>query len=497
MEPAKAMSAQTRPMSIPEAFEDHDALGLAALVSAGEATPGELLDAALARAHALNGKLNALVLLQEDVARRHIDEGLPKGPFTGLPFLLKDLGSEAVEFPSHCGSKLLAGTRYSRNSSLFERIRQTGLVTFGRTCAPEGGVGPVTEAAVYGAPTRNPWALDRTPGGSSGGAGAAVAAGIVPAAHGSDGGGSIRIPASCCGLVGFKGTRARIPDGPYAGEGWAGMAIEGFLSRSVRDTAALMDAAHGPDLGAPYYPPPLRGTFMEAIERPPRRLRIAVATGTLAGDAIHPDCREAVEQGAGLLEDLGHVVEEALPAADVVGMMRAWTRIVACGTALWVRSAVARRGRPLEEGEIEPVTQLACRYGEGLGGADYLQAVETVHAFGRDMAKFFERYDILLSATLAEPPAPIGRFAGPFESFYRMGERGIFPYSPFTAAFNASGQPAVSLPLHWSADGLPIGVHFAAAFGEDELLMSLAAQLEQARPWFHRRPPAANLYGSQ
>src|SRR5690606_6160742 len=257
-------------------YDNWDATAMAAVVAAGEVSADELLDEALARTAALNPALNAVVLVQERVARAAIRAGLPAGPLTGVPFLLKDLGCEAVDFPSHNGSRLLADTRYPRDSAIYERIRATGVVTFGRTTSPEGGIGPATESAVYGGPTRNPWNPDHTSGGSSGGAGAAVAAGIVPAAHGSDGGGSVRIPASCCGLFGFKPTRARLPDGPYVGEGWAGMAIDGFLTRTVRDTALLLDACAGPDLGAPYVAPPLAAGHRAAIAgAPPRRLRVA------------------------------------------------------------------------------------------------------------------------------------------------------------------------------------------------------------------------------
>lgn len=475
------------------AYEAHDALGLAALVARREVSAQELLDAALARAAAWNPRLNAVVLLQPDVARAMIAASLPDGPFTGVPFLLKDLGAEAVDFPSHNGSRLLANTRYRVDSEIYLRLRRAGLVTFGRTCAPEGGVGAVTEAQVYGGPTRNPWRLSRTPGGSSGGSGAAVAAGIVPAAHGSDGGGSVRIPASNCGLVGVKPTRGHMPDGPYAGEGWAGMACDGFLTRSVRDTAALLDATVGPDLGAPYRAPPLREGFMAAIARPPRRLRIAFTPGTLGGAPIHPECRKAVENAARLLESLGHSVREARPAVDVPAMMRAWTDIVACGTALWVRGALARLGRPLRPGELEPSIEGAVRHAATLSGADYLAAVEAIHAFGREIAAFFIDRDALMTATMAEPPAEIGRFAPTNPDFvnYRLGDRGLLPYSPFAPVWNASGQPAASLPLHWTADGLPVGVQIAAAFGEDETLLALCAEIEGAQPWFHRRPQMA------
>ncbi|MBS7538844.1 amidase [Ancylobacter lacus] len=478
-------------MDISDLYDASDAVGLADLVRRGEVLPDELLDEALRRVEQLNPRLNAVTMLQEGVARRLIADGLPDGPLAGVPFLLKDLGAEAIDFPSNNGSRLFANTRYARDSAIYARLKAAGLVTFGRTTSPEGGIGPTTEAAVYGGPTRNPWNPAHTPGGSSGGAGAAVAAGIVPAAHGSDGGGSVRIPASSCGLFGFKATRARLPDGPYVGEGWAGMAIDGFLTRSVRDTAVLLDATHGADLGAPYVAPPLEAGFSAALARRDRRLRVAVATTTLTGAPIHPDCRAAVEQTARLLEDLGHHVEEALPAADTAGMMAAWTKIVACGSRLSIEGTVRRRGEPLKPDEIEGIARGAIAYARTVSGSDYLEAINAVHAYGRQMAAFFEGHDILLTATLAEPPAPLGRFNHASEDYvdYRMGPRGVFAYSPFTAAFNASGQPAASLPLHWTAEGLPVGVHLAAAFGRDEMLLGLCARIEEAQPWFDRRPP--------
>jgi amidase len=478
-------------MSISQAYESRDAMGLAELVTRREVTPEELLDEALSRVAALNPALNAVTMLREDVARRLIAAGLPEGPLKGVPFLLKDLGAEAIDFPTNNGSRLFAGTTYQLDSAIYSRLRAAGLVAFGRTTSPENGIGPATEAAVYGGPTRNPWNLDRTPGGSSGGAGAAVAAGIVPAAHGSDGGGSVRIPASSCGLYGFKPTRARLPDGPYVGEGWAGMAIDGFLTRSVRDTAALLDATQGPDLGAPYYAPPLQGTFLEATGRDIRGLRIAFATTSLTGEAIHPECRAAVEHAARLLAGLGHSLEEALPVADTRGMMAAWTKIVASGTALSVAAALRKRGRELLPDDLEGISCGAIAYAREISGADYLEAVGKIHAYGREMAAFLDRYDLLLTATLAEPPALIGRFDHAPEDYvdYRLGPGRVFDYSPFCAAFNASGQPAVSLPLHWTSDGLPVGVHLAAAAGNDELLMTLSARIEEAQPWFNRRPP--------
>ena len=469
-----------------------DATALAELVARGEVSPSELLDAALAAVEDRNPAINAVVLLQEGVARKSIADGLPPGPFRGVPFLIKDLGCEARDFPSHNGSRLFANTVYPGDSAIFERIRATGVVTFGRTTSPEGGVGTATEAAVYGGPTRNPWNPEHTSGGSSGGAGAAVAAGIVAMAHGSDGGGSVRIPASACGLYGFKPTRARLPDGPYAGEGWAGMAIDGFLTRSVRDTAVMLDACEGPDPGAPYVAPPLGKGHAAAISRPPRRLRVGICDTTLTGEAIDPEVAEAVRATGRLLESLGHVVEPARPRADVPMMMRAWTDIVGVGTALSIRSKLGDRAPRAEE--VEGVGRGAWAHAQTLHPTRYLQAVGEIHAFGRQMAGFFDQGpDVLLTATLAEPPAKVGRFAHDTEDYlgYRIGPNGIFAYSPFCAVFNASGQPAASLPLGWSSSGLPIGVHLAAAFGQDELLIALCAEVERASPWAGKRAPMA------
>lgn len=468
-----------------------DATALAGLVAKGEVSATELLDAALEAVDRRNPAINAVVLMQEDVARRSIAEGLPRGPFRGVPFLIKDLGAEAVDFPSHNGSRLFANTRYRRDSAIFQRMRATGVVTFGRTASPEGGIGAVTEAAVYGAPTRNPWNPDHTPGGSSGGSGAAVAAGIVAMAHGSDGGGSVRIPASSCGLFGFKPSRARLPDGPYAGEGWAGMAIDGFLTRSVRDTAVMLDACEGADLGAPYCAPPLLHGHAQAIARPPRRLRVAICDTTLTGQPIDPHVAEVVRHTGRRLERLGHHVEPGRPEADVAGMMRAWTDIVAVGTALSVHKGL--KGRALTDDLVEGVSRGAAEHAAYLSPLRYLEAVGEIHAFGRQMAEYFDvGPDILLTATLAEPPARVGRFSHDRTDYveYRTGRQGIFAYSPFCAVFNASGQPAASLPMGM-VDDLPVGVHLAAAFGADEALIALCAEIEAAEPWAGRRAPGA------
>jgi amidase len=481
-------------------FDAHeDATFLAQLVRSGQISPLELLEEALARVAALNPRLNAVVNIQEDVARSAIKSGLPDGPFKGVPFLIKDLGAEAKDFPAHNGSNLLRDTVYSYDSEIYRRMRATGVVTFGRTASPEGGVGPVTEASIYEGATRNPWDEMRTSGGSSGGAGAAVAAGIVAMAHGSDGGGSVRIPASSCGLFGFKATRGRFPDGPASGEGWAGMAIDGFLSHSVRDNATMMDACAGPDLGAPYDAPVMECSYGDAIGQPPRRLRIALCDTTFSGTPIDPDCRAAVELAAKHLEDLGHEIIPVCPKADHDGMMRAWTKIVACGTALWIKTALKAKGRALRQGDVQGIARGALTFADQISGAEYLAAVNKIHAYGREMAQGFAGYDIILSATLAEPPAKVGRFTHEREDYenYRVGPGGVFEYSPFCAAFNASGQPAATLPLHWTARGLPIGVHLAAAYGQDATLIALCAELERAAPWAHRKSAMLTDYLAQ
>lgn len=484
------------PMRFDE-YVQHDATGLAALVRTGQVTAHELLDVALERVAATDEAIAAVVHVQEGVARRAIDAGLPDGPFTGVPFLLKDLGCEAVDFPGSMGSRLFRDYRYGFDSEIFLRFRAAGLNTFGRTTAPEGGVGPTTEAQVYGRVTRNPWNTGHVCGGSSGGSGAAVAAGVVPVAHGGDGGGSVRIPASNCGLFGLKPTRALLPDGPASGEGWAGMAIDGMFSRSVRDHAAFLDACAGPDVGTPYYAPRYRpsghASFVGAIAAPPRRLRIAMSTRATTGAAIHPDCVAAVEHTARLLESLGHEVVPAEPQVPIEQFMRQWSLIVACGTQLMVDSRLEQLGRDDAGDDIEGVTRLACEMAAGVSGAQYLAAVDFVHSVGRTMGRFLQGYDMLLTATMAEPPALIGRFnprrTDAWQSFIDYRLEHVLPYSPFTPLANGTGQPAMSLPLFVNEAGLPVGTHILGRAGDDDVLLQLAAQLELADPWFHRRPP--------
>ena len=466
-----------------------DAIALSQEIKEGTVSPHGLMEATIARAERIDQSIHSLVNMQKDNAFDLIAKTDPKAPLYGVPTLLKDLGAEAIDFPSHNGSKLFKYTKYDYDSSIYTRIRSSGMIPFARTASPELGIGPTSEAGVYENPSRNPWNIAVTSGGSSGGSAAAVAAGIVTVAHGSDGGGSVRIPASCCGLVGFKPTRARLPDGPAAGEGWAGMATDGFLTRSLRDTAFMLDHCSGEDLGAPYFAPPLKKGFVNSLELQPTPLRIAVMYTDFMGNAIHHECKTAVKNTANILSHLGHniVVWEPEISESVSEMMLSWNKIVAAGTLLSIR-----RKKPVDDLTIEDVdgvTYGAVQLGLNISGADYLEAINTIHGFGRRMAKVLQDYDVILSPTLAEPPAAIGRFKPTNSNFidYRSGRDGVFSYSPYTAVYNASGQPAVSLPLHWSSEGLPIGVHLATAFGEDELLISLSRQLEISSPWSNKQ----------
>ena len=476
-----------------------DAIALAEQIKIGNVAAADMLRASVARAERLNPSLHAVVNFNTTQAEKLLATTALDTPLYGVPTLLKDLGAEAIDFPSHNGSRLYQDTAYSYDASIYQRMRKTGLIPYARTTSPELGIGPTSEAGVYGEPTRNPWNVNHTSGGSSGGSGAAVAAGIVPLAHGSDGGGSVRIPASCCGLVGIKPTRARLPDGPAVGEGWAGMAIDGFLTRSVRDSALMLDHCSGADLGAPYSAPPLKTGFMKAMDAKLPSLRVAVLDTDFMGNAVHEECRHSVAQTADSLRQLGHHVSawSSSLGDDVKDMMMAWTKIVAAGTLLSVRYKKDIAEVTLDD--VDGVTYGAIQLGQTVSGADYLQSINTVHAFGRKMAGLFEEFDILLSPTLAEPPAQIGRFKPINTDFmdYRNGPDGVFAYSPYTAIFNASGQPAMSLPLHWTPDNLPVGVHFAAAYGNDEMLMSLARQLEQAMPWHAKQVDLIRQYHPQ
>jgi amidase/6-aminohexanoate-cyclic-dimer hydrolase len=472
----------------PDEYASHDALGLAALVARRELEPHELLDAALARAEAVNPTLNAIVVPMEDEARRAIEAGLPDGPFRGVPYLLKDLGTSYAGVLLTNGCRLFEDFVPDHDSELVARYKRAGLVTFGRSASPEFGSTATTESALFG-PTRNPWNLELTPGGSSGGAAAAVAAGILPAANASDGGGSIRIPASCCGLFGLKPTRGRTPAGPDVGEGWSGMSSVHAVSRSVRDSAALLDATAGPDVGAPYWAVPPQRPYLDEVGRPPGRLRIAWQTRSFNDAPVHPDCRTAAEEAAKLCAELGHTVEEACLEVDVEAVRQAAGTIISANLRAVLEDRARTLGRELRPDDVEPFTWRMAEGVQSTGAAEYARAVRVIHATGRRVARFFEDWDVILSPTLATPPPRLGvlSLSNPDVKEVVIGLAGM---TGFTQLMNVAGNPAMSVPLHWSGEGLPIGIQFAGRYGDESGLFRLAAQLEEARPWAERRPPS-------
>jgi amidase len=412
---------------------------------------------------------------------------LPAGPFAGVPFLLKDLLAECAGVPLTAGSDFLAGYVAPADSELVARYRRAGLIVVGQTNTPEFGILPTTEPRRYG-PTRNPWAPDRTVGGSSGGSAAAVAARVVPMAHANDGGGSIRIPASCCGVFGLKPTRGRNPLGPHYGDLFGGLVSEHAVTRSVRDSAALLDATAGPDWGDPDWGRPARPFALE-VGAPPGRLRIAVSAAAPTGVTVHPDCVEAVHEAARLCAALGHdvVCDVPLPI-DGREVGRAFAVAWAAGTAWAVDDWARRIGRRPEPALFEPLTWALQERGRRHTAADYFLARQDMQRASRAVARFFQDYDLWLSPVLAQPPVPLGTF-DPLPDDATRGLRAAAGFSPFTFVANVTGQPAMSVPLVWNAAGLPIGVHFLGRVGDERTLFRLAAQLEAARPWAARRPP--------
>ena len=469
-------------MTILTEYDDHDAIGLAELVRAGEISSSELLEEAITRTEKINPAINAVVQEHYDEAQASISAGLPDGPFTGVPFLLKDLNILLKDTVTSMGSVMFKDYTASYNSTLTDRYIRSGLVIFGKTASPEFGALPVTETQLFGA-TRNPWDLSRTPGGSSGGAAAAVAAGIIPMANASDGGGSIRIPASCTGLVGFKPTRGRTAMGPTIGEGWGGQSISHVVSRTVRDSAAMLDATTGPEPGDPYAPPYFSGSYLDEVGKTPEKLKVAMIPEKIGSGAYAPEIKTVLEGIARLMMDLGHDVEEATPEVDGHALQFASSTLLGANLALKVTQQEEETGRPLKEGDLEPSTLALIKLGRSIDGEACAKASQINHMSGRIMGRFHENYDVVLSPTLNTVPVPIGYFDGG-----DLGEK-IGEFMANTSLFNQTGQPSISLPLAWSEEGLPIGIMFSSAFGNDDRLIRLAGQLEQARPWIDRRAP--------
>lgn len=467
----------------------YDGLGLAALVRAGEVTPAELTQIALTGIERLNPQLGAVISVLREQPAAQIASGLPDGPFTGVPFLVKTLVAHAAGVPMEMGSRLAKGLALPHDTELVARFRRAGLVIVGTTTTPEFGYNATTESVLHG-PTRNPWDLQRSSGGSSGGAGAVVSAGITPLAHANDGGGSIRVPASCCGLVGLKPTRGRTPTGPDYSDPLNGLGIEFALTRSVRDAAALLDAVAGPDAGAPHWAEPPVGSFAQASTQAPGRLRIAWMARPLSGVAVDPACVAALHDTVRLLESLGHELVEAAPVVDAEALFLATHRVWAANLTHWMQGLAAATGRQISEDTVES-SSLACyRYGSRLTATELLQALDTHGAISRTVGQFFAQYDAVLSPTLARPALPLGVLDANAPGIdAEAWTRQVFEFTPFTSLYNTTGQPAISLPLSMSPDGLPIGMQLAGRFADEATLLRLAAQLEQARPWRDRRPP--------
>jgi amidase len=463
-----------------------DAAAQAALVRKREVSALELVDAAIERIERLNPAVNAVVTPMYEEARAVAGGPLPDGPFAGVPFLLKDILAAYAGVPMSFGCRLLRGFVPPSDSELVVRLKAAGLVVVGKTNVPEFGLLPTTEPKLFG-PCRNPWDPGRTTGGSSGGSAAAVASGMVPMAHANDGGGSIRIPASCCGLFGLKPTRARNPLGPRFGDIMGGIICEHAVTRSVRDSAALLDATSGPDLGDPYWAPPPARPFAQEVGAPPGRLRIAFATRAATGVSVHPDCVRAVEEAGRLCAQLGHEVAEASPDIDVEAMNHGFAILWSSGCAANIEAIARITGQPQKPDAYEPLTWALYEMGRRHSASDYLLALQTLQKVSRDVARLFLDHDVWLTPTLAEPPVPLGTFdSPPGDPLHGLSRSASFV--PFTPICNITGQPAMSVPLFWNGEGLPVGVHFVGRFGDEATLFRLAAQLEEARPWAGRRP---------
>ena len=498
-------------MGLSEDYERYDGLGLAELVRRREASAAELVEAAIARVEARNPALNAVVLPMFEQARKAAAGPLPDGPFAGVPILLKDLIATVAGVPTASGSRALRALPWPDDSELVRRLRAAGVLLLGKTSTPELGLTPYTEPEVFG-PTRNPWHPEHSPGGSSGGSAAAVAARMVPLATGGDGGGSIRIPAACCGLFGLKVSRGRTPTGPLYGELWHGFASEHVLSRSVRDSAAMLDVLAGADVGAPYASPPAPPSFLAETGIEPGRLRIAFTSKPLFGDPgapVHEDCREALARTVSLLRDLGHEPVEAAPEVDGEDCARAFVTILAAETRATIEGIARFARRRAARADYEAATWALGLLGRATPASEYADAANRLHSASRAVAQFFERHPVLLTPTLAQPPARIGALQpsaaerrlmallNPIGAGWAYRAGGMvarlaaktFAYMPYTPLFNVTGQPAMSVPLHWSGAGLPVGMQFVGRFGDEGLLLRLAAQLERARPWADRLPP--------
>ena len=473
-------------------FEDAaslDATAQAELVRRGEVQPIELVEAAIERVERLNPALNAVVTPMYEQALAAARASLPAGPFAGVPFLLKDLLASYAGVPMTAGSSSLRDFVPDHDSELVSRLKRAGLVILGKTNTCEFGLLPTTEPRLFG-PTRNPWDTTRTPGGSSGGSAAAVAAGLVPMAHANDGGGSIRIPAACCGVFGLKPTRGRVPLGPDSGDLTCGLVVQHGVTRSVRDSAGLLDAISGPALGDPYWAPAPARPFLQEVGVDPGRLRIAFSMVAVLGGPLREDAVRAVRDGVQLCGTLGHEMIEVAPFVDAELVTKAFLTLWAADCARAVEGTARATGRTPNPEQFETLTWALSEIGRRHSATDYLLAWQVLQRFTRDITRYLAEYDAWLTPTISEAPVPLGSFDAtpeePLKGLWRAVE-----FVPFTALANITGQPAMSVPLFWNGEGLPVGAHFVARYGDEATLFRLAAQLEQARPWAARRPPVA------
>jgi len=496
-------------MSLPfPEYDSLDGLGIAELVARREVTPVEVLEAAIARVEERNPALNAVVRRLDQLAHE-MAKGVPlDAPFAGVPMVIKDLQATIAGTPTSHGSRPMQQVMAPVDSTLVARYRRAGAVFLGRSNTPEFGLTPYTESEALG-PARNPWDTDRTTGGSSGGSGAAVAARIVPIGHGGDGGGSLRIPASCNGVFGLKPTRGRIPTGPELGDVWRGFAQEHVLTRSVRDSAAMLDATAGEDPGTPVACPRQDRPFLSEVTTEPGRLRIAVTTTPFFGETVHPDCVAACDDAAALLASLGHEVVRAEPVVDGQRLARAFLTVVAAEARADLEWMGEQLKRAPKSDDVERTTWALGLIGTAYSAAEYATSVRLLQVASRTVGEFFTRHDLLVTPTLAMPPFRIGALQPAWHERLALGllgsmgaggmlrkaglldetARKVYGFIPYTPLFNITGQPAMSVPLHWNADGLPIGTHVVGRFGDEATLFRVAGQLERARPWANRMPP--------
>ncbi|MBE14582.1 MAG: amidase [Chloroflexi bacterium] len=459
-------------------YKQYDAVALAELVKKGETTPAELIDAAIDQAESINPKINAIVTPTYGAARENA-EGLNQGPLRGIPFLVKDL-NHVAGVPTSMGSRLFQDYVPDHDGHVVTRFRNAGLNIMGKTNTPEIGLAATTESVALGV-CRNPWNTDHTPGGSSGGAAAAVAAGIVPVAHATDGGGSIRIPASCCGLVGLKPSRGRTPLGPDVGEGWGGMSTGHVVSRTVRDSAAILDVIQGPMPGDPYHGPTDSDSFLSRVNDHPGSLRVAIDCRAFTGHDTHTECLDAVQKVASTLARMGHLIDEQALPLDHEEWGFVVSSVVLANVAHTILTRCASLGVEPTLDVVERNTLRSVEIGRQLSATNYVKAIQRMHQLSREMAAFMQDWDVILSPTLVSPPVKTG-WLDPNDDPDVYGSR-FGGYWGFTNLYNATGQPAISLPLHRTAEGLPVGVQFAARYGDEATLLQLAAQLEAEVPW--------------